>query len=213
MRNARLNYGPSPFDRRHVFNAYWTYDLPFGKGQRFFNKSGLLDRIVGGWTIGGRETIGSGNPFLLNGARNTVNNLTQSCVAFLGGYTAEQLQSALSTVSGGFSSTALISNVGTLGLSTGTADPTRYAPASTPGQFGGFVYLRNTPLYLFDMSVNKEIPITERVRFTMRLVALNFLNHPFFDIANSSPTSNTFGLITGASNSARTMQFRAGIDW
>jgi hypothetical protein len=47
----------------------------------------------------------------------------------------------------------------------------------------------------------------------MRLVALNFLNHPFFDIANSSPTSNTFGQITGASNSTRTMQFRAGIDW
>lgn len=213
MRNARLNYGPSPFDRRHVFNAYWTYELPFGKGQRFLNKSGLLDRIVGGWTIGGRETIGSGNPFLLNGGRNTVNNLTQSGVTFNGRYTAEQLQSALSTVAGGFSSTALMSNVGTLRLSTGSADPTRYAPASTPGQFAGFVYLRTTPLYLFDMSINKEIPITERVRFTMRLVALNFLNHPFFDIANSSPTSNTFGLITGASNSTRTMQFRAGIDW
>ena len=104
---------PRPSIARHVFNAYWTYELPFGKGQRFLNKSGLLDRIVGGWTIGGRETIGSGNPFLLNGGRNTVNNLTQSGVVFTGGYTAEQLQSALSTVAGGFSSTALMSNVGT----------------------------------------------------------------------------------------------------
>jgi len=134
-------------------------------------------------------------------------------VVFLGGYTAEQLQRALSTVAGSFSSTALISNVGTLRTSTGTPDPALYGPASTPGQFAGFVYLRTTPLYILDMSVNKEIPITEKVRFTMRLVALNFLNHPFFDIANSSPTSTTFGQITGASNSTRTMQFRASIDW
>ena len=218
MRNARLNYGPSPFDRRHLFNAYWTYDLPFGKGRRFLAKSGLLDRIVGGWTLGGRETIGSGNPFLLSGGRNTVNNLTQSGVVFLGGFTAEQLQKALSTVGGSFSNTALIANVAsiaTLNTSTRTSqvNSVLYAPASTPGQFAGFVYLRNTPLYILDMSVNKEIRITERLRFTMRLVALNFLNHPFFDIANSSPTSTTFGQITGATNSTRTMQFRASIDW
>src|SRR5438552_11345999 len=114
MRNARLNYGPSPFDRRHLFNAYWTYDLPFGKGRRFLAKSGLLDRIVGGWTLGGRETIGSGNPFLLSGGRNTVNNLTQSGVVFLGGFTANQLQKALSTVGGSFSNTALIANVASI---------------------------------------------------------------------------------------------------
>jgi hypothetical protein len=218
MRNARLNYGPSPFDRRHLFNAYWTYDLPFGRGRRFLSKSGMLDRIVGGWTLGGRETIGSGNPFLLNGGRNTVNNLTQSGVVFLGGFTAEQLQKALSTVGGSFSNTALIANVAsiaTLNTSARTSQVNSglYAPASTPGKFAGFVYLRNSPLYILDMSVNKEIHITEKVRFTMRLVALNFLNHPFFDIANSSPTSTTFGQITGTSNSTRTMQFRASIDW
>src|SRR5262249_50856135 len=107
-RDARLNYGPSPFDRRHVFNAYWTYDLPFGKGRAFLSNSDILDRVVGGWTLGGRETIASGNPLLLNGGRNTVNNLSQSGVVFSGGFTAEQLQKALSTVGGGFSNTALI---------------------------------------------------------------------------------------------------------
>jgi hypothetical protein len=218
IRDARLNHGPSPFDRRHVFNAYWTYDLPFGKGKRWLSSSGLLDRVVGGWTIGGRETIGSGNPFLLNGGRNTHNNLSQSGVVFGGGFSAEQLQRALTTVSGSFSNTALIADVGSIATvnqaaRTSQANQALFGPASTPGQFSGFVYLRNTPLYILDMSINKEIPITERVRFTLRLVALNFLNHPFFDIANSSPTGNTFGQITGVSNSTRTMQFRASIDW
>jgi hypothetical protein len=74
------------------------------------------------------------------------------------------------------------------------------------------VYLRNNNLYLLDMSINKEIRIKEGLRMTLRLVALNFLNHPFFDVGNSSPTSTTFGQITTASGT-RTMQFRASIDW
>jgi hypothetical protein len=218
-RNARLNYGPSPFDRRHVFNAYWTYDLPFGKGRRFLSNNEVLDRIVGDWTISGRETIASGNPLLLNGLRNTVNNLTQAGVVFGGGFTPEQLQKALSTVAGGFSRTALISDVASIATITQTAtastsqvNPSLYSPASTPGQYAAFVYLRQNNLYTLDMSINKDIRINERLRVTLRLVALNFLNHPFFDIGNSGPTSNTFGQITTGSGT-RTVQFRGSIDW
>jgi hypothetical protein len=219
LRNARLNYGPSPFDRRHVFNAYWTYDLPFGKGRRFLSGGGLLDRLVGGWTLGGRETIASGHPLLLNGGRNTVSNLTQSGVVFGNDFTPKQLQKALSQVAGGFSATALISNVANIATIT-TSGSTKtsqvnaalYAPASTPGQFGAFVYLRNNNLYILDMSVNKEVRLTERWRMTFRLVALNFLNHPFFDIGTSSPTSTAFGQITAASGT-RTVQFRASLEW
>jgi hypothetical protein len=216
-RNARLNYGPSPFDRRHVFNAYWTYDLPFGKGRMFLSSSGLLDRVVGGWTLGGRETIASGQPLLLNGGRNTVSNLTQSGVVFGSGLTPEQLQKALGTVGGSFSNTALISNVASIATinpsaRTSQVNSALYAPASTPGQFAGFVYIRNNNLYILDMSLNKDIPITERWKMTFRVVALNFLNHPFFNIANSSPTSTTFGQITGASGT-RTIQFRASVEW
>lgn len=219
VRNARLNYGPSPFDRRHVFNAYWTYDLPFGKGRRFLGNNAVLDRVVGNWTIGGRETIASGHPLLLNGGRNTVNNLTQAGVVFGNGFTPEQLQKALSKVAGGFSSTALISDIAKIATITQTAtastsqvNSSLFAPASTPGQYAAFVYLRNNNLYTMDMSVNKEVRITERWRLTMRLVALNFLNHPFFDIGNSSPTSTTFGQVTSASGT-RTMQFRVSLDW
>lgn len=218
-RNARLNYGPSPFDRRHVFNAYWTYDLPFGRGRKFLSSNALLDRVVGGWTIGGRETMASGHPLLLNGGRNTVNNLTQAGVVFGSGFTPAQLQKAISTVSGSFSNVALISDIANIATITGSGNtrqtqvnPSLYAPSSTPGQYGEFVYLRNNALFTFDMSVNKDIPITEKVRVTLRLVALNFLNRPFFDVANSSPTSTTFGQITSASGT-RTMQFRASLDW
>jgi hypothetical protein len=218
-RNSRLNYGPTPFDRRHVFNAYWTYDLPFGKGRRFLANNPVLDRLVGGWTLGGRETIATGNPVLLNGGRNTVNNLSQSGVVFGSGLTPEQLQQALGTVGGSLSSTALISNVSSIATINVTptaittqVNPALYAPASTPGQFAAFVYLRNNNSYQLDMSLNKDIKFTERWRMTIRVVALNFLNHPFFAIGNTSPTSTAFGQITSASGN-RTVQLRASVEW
>ncbi len=31
QRNARLSYGPTPFDRRIAFNSFWTYELPVGE--------------------------------------------------------------------------------------------------------------------------------------------------------------------------------------
>ncbi|HEY6404367.1 MAG TPA: hypothetical protein VI479_23300, partial [Blastocatellia bacterium] len=131
------------------------------------------------------------------------------------------LQKALSKVSGGFTRTSLISNVADIATITQTATASTsqaksdlYAPASTPGQYESFVYLRHNNLYIMDMSLNKDIRITERMRMTFRLVALNFLNHPFFEIntGNASPTSTSFGQITSA-NGARTMQFRISLDW
>ncbi|HEY7184002.1 MAG TPA: TonB-dependent receptor, partial [Blastocatellia bacterium] len=218
MRDASLNYGPTPFDRRHVFNAYWTYDLPFGKGRMFSVNSGIVDRLIGGWTLGGRETIATGNPVLLSGGRNTVNNLSQAGVAF-GGLTPDQLQEALSTVSGYFAGNKVlisdVAKIATVTSTTSSVNPTLYAPASTPGQYAGFIYLRNNTSFQLDMSLSKDIRINERMRVTLRAVALNFLNHPFFNLppaANLSPTSTSFGQITSASGN-RTVQLRASFEW
>ncbi len=216
LRNARLNYGPTPFDRRHVFNAFWTYDLPFGKG-RFFNVNNpVLDRVVGGWTLGGRETIASGSPFVLSGGRNTVNNVSQGGVVFGGGLTPQELQKRLSTVSGYFAANRVlisdIASIATVTSTTSIVNPSLYAPASTPGQYSSFVYLRNNTQFQFDMSLNKDIRINERMRVTLRAVALNFLNRPFFALANTSPTANNFGQITSATGN-RTVQLRASLEW
>jgi hypothetical protein len=48
---------------RHAFKAYWTWDLPFGKGRRFASGAGgVFDRIVGGWQIHGSARLQSGYP-------------------------------------------------------------------------------------------------------------------------------------------------------
>lgn len=215
-RNARLNYGPTPFDQRQVFNAYWTYELPFGSGKHFAIANPVLERVVGGWTIGGRESIRTGSPVLLNGGRNTVNNLAQSGVVLGGGLTASQLQHDLSTITGYYSAAkgyiTDIGNIATVTSSTSTANPAFYAPASTPGQFAQHIYLRNNTAFQLDMSINKIVPIKERWKLNFQAEALNFLNHPFFPLANTSPTATNFGQITSAIGT-RTVQLRGSLEW
>ncbi len=215
-RNARLNYGPTPFDQRHVMNVYWTYELPFGRGKEFFANNPLLDRVVGGWTLGGRESIRTGSPVLLSGGRNTVNNLSQGGVVLGSGLTLDTLQKDLSTISGYYSAASgyitNVSGIANVTATTSTPNASYYAPASTPGQYGQFLYLRNNTMFQLDMSLNKIIRIKERWSFNFQAEALNFLNHPFFPLGVTTPTATNFGQITSATGT-RTVQLRGSLQW
>jgi hypothetical protein len=50
-----------PFDYPNVFNFLNSYDLPFGKGKRFFNTSNrFLNAIIGNWTLADDHQYRSG---------------------------------------------------------------------------------------------------------------------------------------------------------
>ncbi len=66
IRNLRLGYGPTLFDLRHVIHASGTYDLPFGNGKALFNHAGVINQIVGGWTVGTIFTYETGFPFQID---------------------------------------------------------------------------------------------------------------------------------------------------
>jgi Carboxypeptidase regulatory-like domain len=56
--NIRDGYGPSDFDRTHVFNVDFHYELP-----KFFSTSSWEGKVTGGWGIQGIVTIQSGQPY------------------------------------------------------------------------------------------------------------------------------------------------------
>ncbi|HXG65926.1 MAG TPA: carboxypeptidase regulatory-like domain-containing protein, partial [Blastocatellia bacterium] len=56
-----IDYGPSDFDFRHLFNANAVYDLPFGNGRRF-SAGNWLDKLIGGWHVSGIWQASSGLP-------------------------------------------------------------------------------------------------------------------------------------------------------
>src|SRR5260370_1313472 len=59
-----VDYGPSSFNRTHVFNANYVYDVPSGKGHKL-SGSKFLDRIIGGWYTSGIYTAYTGQPLLV----------------------------------------------------------------------------------------------------------------------------------------------------
>jgi hypothetical protein len=56
--NLRSGYGLSDFDRKHVMNFTYRYELP-----KFFSLSSFKGKIADGWAISGLTVIQSGQPY------------------------------------------------------------------------------------------------------------------------------------------------------
>src|SRR2546429_311998 len=214
LRNLRLNYAPSYFDRRHVVHIFGTYDLPLGRGRPFLNHSGLLDRIVGGWTLGTIITYQTGLPFKVTGGYSTFNNIADGGVV-LNGITVSQLQDAVGVYRTGRNFVSLINPKYLVSPTGGGVNPAFITPNTTPGTIGVIPWLHGPHTVTTNVSLTKNIPITERIRFSVQGEFLNAFNHPTFTtVVNTTMNvlSNNFG-IGGGSNAFRAIQFRANLEF
>jgi len=167
-----LAYGPALFDIRHTVNVNSTYDLPFGQGKQFLNRGGVVDKVVGGWTIGGIATFHGGLPFLLQGGNATFNDYGDGGVN-LNGVTVAQLQSAMGVHR--IPGKAFVSFIDPKYL-----NGQYITPNTTPGVIGQRVWLYGPHYFNQDMSISKSIPIRESMHFTFQAMFLNAFNHPIF---------------------------------
>lgn len=60
--SPNVSYGPTLFDRRHVFNANFYYELPFGPGHRLTTSYLPLNKLIGGWYVSGIYVASTGLP-------------------------------------------------------------------------------------------------------------------------------------------------------
>jgi Carboxypeptidase regulatory-like domain/TonB dependent receptor len=224
LRDKKLDYRRSIQDQTQRFVANSIYELPFGKGKPFLTgANGVLDRVVGGWSIGGILTWTTGVPFYIAAGRATFNNGTANNGAQLVGISYQDFKNNVGifkTPAGVFFinpnlldiTTNAAGHVATSKLKAGLMT----APA--PGTFGNFpVNSLSGPKYFnLDMSLIKRIPITETVRFELKVTAINILNHPnfIFPATATGGTTNainfdstTFGLITFQRGNSRQMNF------
>jgi hypothetical protein len=65
--NTRLERSVGSFDIPQRFVTFWSADLPFGKGKRWLNHAGWLNRVVGGWNIFSFHTVEAGLPVNIGG--------------------------------------------------------------------------------------------------------------------------------------------------
>jgi hypothetical protein len=224
LRNERLDRLPTGFDIRHAIKFNWIYELPFGPGKPFSSSNIVAKKLMEGWQISGVVRLQSGTPIELGGL-NTFNNASSGVV--LHNITLPQLQSMMgiykSNLSGpngnivyylpppsttsvaGLNSsnnTNLIYNT-EAAFQTNTLTPAQVdpnAPYISPAPAGQMGY--QDFLYLpwqrhFDLELQKNTRITERVTLQIAASALDVLNLTNF-LPGSLNTSATFGQVTTA---------------
>jgi hypothetical protein len=197
LRDRKLNYAWSDFDRRHVFQGTYIYELPFGRGRSFASEAPkIIDHIIGGWQMAGTVVLMSGRPFTVYSGANTVSNVVQS-TADCAGCTRD---------------------IGKLVLEGGRNfwfdAPTRalFAPAfaaPAPGSIGntGRNFFLAPRYFQWDSSLSKKFKVTESVSFDLRFDARNVLNNPSFDNPTAVVSSAIFGRINDSvTNNARRVQ-------
>ena len=166
--DKRANYGPADFDRRHIFNVNWVYEIP-----GMANAGRVLGAVVNDWQLSGGYRWESGQPYGIGFSISGVNNQN-----ITGSFTEGPRVVILDDPGQGYSS-----------------DPYRqirvdvFAPPSV-GSLGlesGRNYLVRAPINNLDLSLQKSFPIFgngRAVRF--RVDAFNALNHTQFNnVANT----------------------------
>jgi len=219
--NQHLDYGRADFDQTHVFNLNAIYDLPFGKGKYFLNDhGGAVDRLVGGWQLGGILRLNTGTPLTIVDPRGTLNRVGRSAnQTAVTNLTNDQI----SNLVGIFKQDGIVYYINPSVINSDGRGAAAFGqPAFSnevffdngPGQFGTLARSTiNGPLFTeLDMSLTKSIRLTEKMRFQIRADAFNVLNHTNFLTGILTPglglngTSNTifnvnsptFGQITEA---------------
>jgi hypothetical protein len=100
------DYGRAIYDRTHTFNFNGQYELPFGKGKRFLNSGGTMDRIFGGFQLSSIVNISSGVPTGIIDGRGTVNragrSATQPATSSLNAHQIQDLMGVFKTPNGVF---------------------------------------------------------------------------------------------------------------
>ncbi len=201
--NLKLDYGNGDFDTRHLFTANFVYEVPKAPWAH-----GWSAKAVNGWQVSTLWVFHSGQPF--DEVRSYL-NLIGNPFASGNGVTIDHKFSA--------------ANGGTLWVNpTAFCDPSVGDPQCTGSSFGNIA--RNKyygPGYRsVDLSVIKNIPITERVKVQLRAEIFNLMNRlnlasgvgsvavggnnsPNYNTCNQGPTTNHhcstaaadgFGMIT-----------------
>jgi hypothetical protein len=227
MREPRMNYAPTLFDYRHVMHANGTYDLPFGKGKHFLNQGGVVDKVLGGWTVGTILTYQTGAPAMLTGPYNTTNGPTGLPISgrfgesgvVMNGITTADIQNSVEVVN--ITGSTFADTIGQQFLTsptTGGANSSYISPWITAGTWGAHPWISGPRRFFQDMAITKTIPITERWRFNFQSQFLNVWNHPVWGSPNTTILSNSFGHSTvmrnfGAALGERQIEFRANIEF
>jgi Carboxypeptidase regulatory-like domain len=183
--NLRSGYGLSDFDRKHVLNFTYTYELP-----KPFSTSSFKGKVADGWEITGLTVIQSGQPYSVvdySGAVGSIfygdNDGITNPIVPLNGCTAKQ---ALTGHSGAGAQPAL--NAACFGVPLLSAGALNGAiPSNDPYETNFIAHgerniFRQSWQRRADISLVKVTQITERASLKYTFDVFNLTNTASFDI-------------------------------
>ena len=185
----RLNRGPSDFDRKNRFVVNFSYEIPrwgFGLNQSAFGK-----RFFAGWQLAGVAVAQSGTPFSVTDSSGAaLYGTSSSRASFAPGATiaSAQLSGSVESRLNRYFNTAAFVRAGN-----GFGD-------------SGRNILRGPAQRNIDFSVNKRIPIRERLTLEWRSEFFNVLNFVNFANPGGSITASSNGVIRSTTGNPRVIQ-------
>ncbi|HXY24786.1 MAG TPA: carboxypeptidase-like regulatory domain-containing protein [Candidatus Acidoferrum sp.] len=206
--NPNYQYGPSLFDRTHVFNAVFNYDLPAGGSHQFHFGNSIADKVIAGWYISGVFRAASGPPLTVTdgdlGGGFFGNGLNAIPLEAISSMNAGVHGSVCS--SGGFGSAGDGPNCGSGLMGTGVnlfANPGAIAAEfravniATDGRDGTGNPLRAPGLWNLDSRLGKITTFHERFKAEISADFFNIFNHVnFFPPTLNLQNPATFGVIS-----------------
>lgn len=230
INRPELDKARADFDLTHVFNFNSIYELPFGRGKRFFSgANGFVDRIIGGWQLSTIFSVTSGSPITFVDSRGTFNRGArsgrQTPNSTLNAQQIRDLVGFYNTPCGLFYINPAVLNINMTNC-TGTGRASE-GFGTTP--FAGQVFFNVPPgqtgtlprsivdmpnYWNLDASLIKNVRISETTKLQLRMEAFNAFNNVNFFPAGQflDITSTNFGRLTQSSG-ARVMQFAARFEF
>ncbi len=193
--NRQLEKALSADDQTHVARFSWTYELPMGKGKPLF-ANGVAARIAGGWSIAGIAEYASGTPLMVSpgftlpygGSNRVFVNSYEGWLAPVSGDKFDPFKDV-------WWNKSAFQQVSQQVLDTELGNTTARNPKA-----------RSLAIFNENVSLAKNLPITERLRLTLRFEAFNLFNRVRFGTPNSTWNSASFGIIRSQANDPRRMQ-------
>ena len=188
------NRATSNFDRTHVFQIGYVYELPFGKTKKWAT-SGVSAAILGNWQLNGLFSAVSGGPFTVTASGSSLNMPGNLQTADLVKSTVEKL---------GF-----VGDDGTFFDTTAFSRP-------SGARFGnvGRNTVRGPGVFNTDLSLYRSFKVKEKLDIQFRAESFNLTNTPHFSNPNGNANSSNFGRILSTSSSSalgRSREFRFGL--
>ena len=180
--NRHFNYGPTNFDRRHIFVATYTYRLPLLSHERGFVRGPL-----GGWEVSGVTRVQTGQ-YLTPVGSSSIPGTRRA--EYLGG--PVDLPSGQRGVNKWFNTLAFAN-----------------APGAALGNAGVGI-IEGPGWQVWDISLRKVFKINERFALRFQADSFDLFNHPNFNNPAVTRSNSDFGTIT-SSQPARNIQFGARV--